>query len=714
MPGRLRFWVFGIVGFLLIGVVPNAHAQRMGLRITPEGLETMSSVAMALAPRTIETDNLDAELRECEDSRVISAHLPPIEISLNYDEIALAPADGAVTAHLVFDVSAAADEVFLNNPYACFGEETCDVHASIDDLEVDLTLGLMTSARGQIELSSADIALEIDDEDLNVTSEGCAIGEVAQWLIEAVKSWALERGVPHIEMLLEERVAETIAGLFEETLALEVDYSETLNIRASLDAIEIDSQALDVLGDAVVTYSGTPVFDEGPPDSQNAEGPAFRSGSAAQGDFQVALSDQAVNEALYEAWRGGVIQRLLRTPVANPRIDLSGVGAIQQVGLPAGTNLEIAADIESPLEIRFGRSAPNETQLFLRGLRVVVDVRAPETAAFEVEAVVNARAEASLRLDPGAGGVGLDIGELQVESIQLIGEGDEFEFDGARFERFIERTVTPLLAERLAELPVAPALFNVFGYFIALRGVESEDGWQRLGIDVHQVDESDTAAPETSIDTTPELLSAGATTFEISGSDNSTPESLLRFRAWLDEEAIVDEPSSIRLLSVDAANGEHTLRVAAVDLNGNEDPTPAEHRFRVDGTPPTLTLTQVPEGVLEANIVSASWEAADGEGEVSTRWELRKIPASGQPETVAQSERLGASSSITYDELENGELYELLIIAEDEAGNLASQGIGFSTNPGGGCACSVPGRSSRPVMWALALVGLVMIRRRFR
>jgi DNA-binding beta-propeller fold protein YncE len=107
---------------------------------------------------------------------------------------------------------------------------------------------------------------------------------------------------------------------------------------------------------------------------------------------------------------------------------------------------------------------------------------------------------------------------------------------------------------------------------------------------VERFHETDTSAPDTTIDTGPTALSGASTSFTFTSTD--TP--LLGFECRLDSAQWVSctSPKSYSGLS----DGSHTFQVRAVDAAGNPDPTPASSTWTVDGTPPDTTIGSGPSG----------------------------------------------------------------------------------------------------------------------
>lgn len=693
----------GLAAGFLPFLASHAAAQGLGVRLTPEGLDVLADVAESFLPSRYATSDFDTVVFNCPaGARMVSGHVPPTDISLNFDGLDLRSEDGQLVVSTRMDV-ALATEVFLENPYACFGEATCDVSAAIDDLAIDVVLAAGTAAGGGVEFHSAMIDLNLSAEDLNMESEGCAVGEVATWLLDTFEDWALEQGIPRLEAALTGQVTTLLSELVNDTLSLQVELAG-LRIDGSLSALDSSaSTGLTAGGDVALEWVADLVWEEDAPETQEATGSALPA-DFGPGMFQLAVSDRVVTRALYEAWRGGMIKRLLAAPLTS--IELAGDGIVQQIGLQPGTEMTVLADIERPLEVVFGREAPGVAEVIVRDLHVEIIAEAPSGTS-RIDVFVDGRVQANVAVSTALGGLVLDLGEMSIESLSIEAGNTDVRVDRARIGAFIERTVTPMMNEMLGGVPVAPALNPVIlGSFVEVRSLDSDGGWQRIGLDLVRPNPGDSTPPATFLDAL-NNFGAGTVAFYPTGSDNATPESLLRFVATLDGETVGDgTPSGLRAVYVDVTDGEHVIEIAAVDLNGNEDPTPVRHEFSVDGTPPVLTVLDSPSNIVEGSI-SARWEASDDDGApVESRWEVRRVGA--ESVRIAGTEFGADAFDMTFSDLAEGDLYELEIIVRDSAGNVASESFAFATNPGGGC--SAGGNSSNP-LWLLCL-GFLLFRRR--
>ncbi len=693
----------------------GASAQDFGARVTPSGIDQMTTVAMSHLPEDLPIAALDAELYDCPGSRTITAHVPDVNVELGWHELSLRTADGALLVDTVIDIDVATP-LTIDNPYACFGEAMCDVTAAVRQLDVAVELAAATGPDGGVEFHGAMVGLDLTADDLDIASEGCLVGDVAEWLLNAVETWALDLMVPRLETMISERVSAILTELMGDTLGLTVEVAG-FSLEGWLESLDLSrADGVTVGGDAMVTWAGPRRWSEDAPDTHAPEGEALPREMG--GQLQIAVSDRLVNEALYEAWSGGLISRLLAD---NPQsLDLGTEGVVQQIGLPPRTSIEIEVDIEQPLVASFGRAGEDVAEVALRELHVMVDVIPGRGTPSRLDLFVDGTLSAALAVDPEVGGLTLDLQDLAIEQLRLEAGNTELDVDPARLRTFVTETVTPMISERLSGLPVAPTLHPIAGTFLHVTALESDRGWQRVGADLHLPDPSDDTAPDTSLVDPSNLLPAGTARFRVSGRDDTTPESLLRYRAWLDGEPLNEAPTGLREVRFDATDGEHVLEVAAVDLNGNEDRVPALHGFRVDGTPPELTLLEAPGAIVDTPTVHVTWTAEDAQpGAVESRWILRMVGEGGETE-ILQEAPFGPDAGaleLATGELSGHDLYELEIVVRDAAGNVTSEAVGFALHPSllsSGCSVGAPGSSRGPglALLALGLAGLVIRRRR--
>jgi hypothetical protein len=695
---------------LVLLLIPDvASAQGFGVRMTQDGAEQLRDIALERLPPVFSTDTFDADVFDCPGERVVTGHVPPTDIHLGWHSLDLRVEDGRFYASTVISIDVATT-VTIDNPYACFGEAICDVTAAVHELGVEIELAASTGPDGGVELHGATVGLALTPEDLNMESEGCAVGEVATWLFDTFEAWALELAIPRVEALMGERMSAAMKDMLDSTVGLTVERDE-LTIRGFIDDLSLSSSTgMTMMATAELEWTGPAMFDDPMPSVSDPSGTALPDDF--EGGFQLAISDRMVNEALYEAWRGGMISGLLAERTVS--IDLGSGGVVEQLGLEPGTYVDVSVDIEQPLAASFGRVAPNVASIDIRGLVIRVGVAPPTGETSHIEVHVDGTVQAGIAVDPELGGIVLDLVDLDIAEISVEAGESSITADRARLRSFIERTVTPMIAAKLAGVPLAPALHPVLGMYIDVRAIESEGGWQRVGVDIVTADPNDFSPPDAAFEDPASVVAIGTAAFRVTGSDDTTPTSLLRYRAWLDGELLNDGvASSIREVRFDAAGGEHTLEVAAIDLNDNEG-APVSHTFSVDATPPSLTILERPGAILDSRTVQLAWEASDAEGDVASGYRLSIIDADGTSRLIDEAAHEAGRFELEIGELEPGALYDLEITVRDEAGNVTSESVGFAVDPGlaGGCSAA-PGGSPLPAFAILfGALGLIWKRRR--
>ncbi|MFK7984709.1 MAG: hypothetical protein AB8I08_01680 [Sandaracinaceae bacterium] len=698
---------------LLAGSAPAAASAQYGfaLRVTNPGLDELATAALPRLPTTVPVGPINRELYECSDGDLITAEVPAFDVGLNWRALALEAVDGSLEVQVTTDVDVNAPNIVLDNVLACAGRERCDLAVMLSNLSATVALGASTTPEGRIEFNGAMVDITIAPEDVALDSESCAVGDLAEVVFESLQDLAVNLVLPILEDTISEQIGLLLTEMFGDSVALSFEL-ENLTLDAALSDLELTtSQGITMLGDGSLTWTGPLLRDREVPDFPEAEGTPLPFGY--EGQFQVAASDRLVNEALFEAWRGGLLKQLIEAQALSFNLGSSAI--TNQIGLDGGARLDIGLDLAEPLVASFGRVAPNVTEIAIEGLTIQVDVTPDAGGTSRIDVGVDGTVAAALRIDRDLGGLVLEVDDLTIDELRIESENEDLRLDRARLASFITRTITPILSGALSGLPVAPSLNGFDGTFVDLRLTESVDGWQRIGADLHTPDPSDSTAPETQWTDAPTLVGAGTFAFVATGSDDSTPEGLLRFNAWLDGTPLNEEPSSVRTFRVSAEQGEHVIEVAAIDLNGNEDASRASHTFFVDSTPPELTLVEGPAGIIQTTFATATWTMSDSEGGVQASWELRRIEDDGSTVAV-QVGPLSDATSHELTRLEGGELYEFEVTAVDDAGNVTSQTLGFGVDPSLASGCAVSPRDGRPsplpVMWVLVVAGVVVWRRR--
>ncbi|MCP3102812.1 Ig-like domain-containing protein [Myxococcus sp. K15C18031901] len=161
----------------------------------------------------------------------------------------------------------------------------------------------------------------------------------------------------------------------------------------------------------------------------------------------------------------------------------------------------------------------------------------------------------------------------------------------------------------------------------------------------------DLTGPETAIDSGPaQLTRETSATFELSADADA-----VGYQCSLDGAAYVACDTPLTLSNL--ADGDHELRVRAVDAVGNVDPTPAVYTWTVDTTEPDTAVVSGPASPTHA--VDATFELASNE------------PGSTFECSVDGAAWVACSSPVTFEGFAEGE-HTLAVRAVDAAGNVDS------------------------------------------
>jgi hypothetical protein len=168
----------------------------------------------------------------------------------------------------------------------------------------------------------------------------------------------------------------------------------------------------------------------------------------------------------------------------------------------------------------------------------------------------------------------------------------------------------------------------------------------------------DVKAPETTIDSGPPEPSGG---FEAAFIYHSS-EASSSFKCQLDAGAIQTCAGTGKTYFL-LADGSHTFRVWAVDNAGNQDPSPAERTFSVQGvlidvSPPDTSVVSTPANPSPSE--NASFTYASTEQGSTFQCSLNSSPFASCP-----------ASGVAYSRLRNGS-YRFEVRATDQAGNVDS------------------------------------------
>jgi len=436
--------------------------------------------------------------------------------------------------------------------------------------------------------------------------------------------------------------------------------------------------------------------------------------------FGAGLSEGILNHGLHAAWRSG----LLCVDSADPKLQASlgpGLGQVAaKLGQPAGTKLSFALQLRKSPELRLnpGRGV----ELLVKELLLRLTMVPPDGKLNQTLVAADLAVGVKPWIDPTGNTVALDLTNVAINSLEIQnadGTPAALQLDPARLQRFISTVAIPALNTKLSGTVLSPAVLNVLSYQVELKSVVIGAANLAAYVNAYSLTPgSDKGAPETVLVHSPgQAVGPEVIRVLVRGSDNRTPAGLLRFKRRLDGAAW-SEPAYGGRVDVTTPAGVHRLEIAAVDHDGNADPTPLMLTFKVDSVMPQLAITSRPETLLETDSASVTFAGRDDrtpDSQLQYTAQLLRVPDGGGSPQVVASKLMGPGErTAAFGALADG-VYSIRIAVADAVGNVTSEDVGFVVAMTGGCSLgAAPGSSGgapgAPLL-LLALAALLWTRR---
>ncbi len=114
----------------------------------------------------------------------------------------------------------------------------------------------------------------------------------------------------------------------------------------------------------------------------------------------------------------------------------------------------------------------------------------------------------------------------------------------------------------------------------------------------------DTIAPDTLFSSQPDFECKNYVSLEVEATEEGC-----KFEYSLDGSGWIQTDIPIELNNL--SEGEHTIRIRAIDKAGNVDDTPLEYRFRTDTVSPDVTILSRPDAFINKNFASFTFTSSD-------------------------------------------------------------------------------------------------------
>lgn len=616
----------------------------------------------------------------------------------------------------------AAGQLDVDNPYACLGSAACtdrldlDYGRAIIDFDIRVENGVPRAALSNVDLmvSKDDIAIKVAD---------CAIDGVINTIADFGREWLLGYLLGKAEDIAQENVGpmleQMLGGFMHQQFSI-----GPADVSVGLDDLLVDPSGLQVKLDIDATSDVAPAEcvgdDPGEPQSQGGDAPDFSSSMDAH--LGVAVNFGLVNDAMYHVWRGGL------TCVTGDQLEALGIELpYDQVtamlpGFPPGTELGIAMRLASPPHIVGRASEGASMTLAIDGIELELIATLPDGSEKDLGMSMDLEAGATVAIDPATNALVARLDAAEMKRMEFDQQAAaQLGFDPAQIRTLVNDGVVPKMLEEMGDLPVTGSMFAFADYAIILRNLDtSSDAYLTAEVDLFRAPANDTGAPDTAILESPSgIASPKSAILRVGGSDPEIPSELLRYEVVVD--GVARPLSAITRFTVGDVGVTKTykVQVAAVDLSGNRDPSPATIDLTVDGIAPAITLAGERAQLLpEGGTVDLSWTATDDtspEGDLYTSVKIYKLddPQDAMSAKLVEEHAIEPGQSRDQVVIESGSVYRVEVEVTDQAGNTATSAVMIDAGTGG-CGCNTgatPG-GALPLLLALLGASLVMRRRR--
>lgn len=697
-----------------LGLAPAARAQRHDIRglLSQSGLDFIAGLVPRYVPTHLSPPPLSKTVL------CVEATQRNTEIDLHIDHFSLTiPRPGRL--HLDLTLTAwGGGELFAKDVVACVGDLTCQDTFHVNGVRalVDLDVAL-TDGRPAVSLAAVDVQLAAHD--FGLAFSGCFAGDLLTWVIDFAKQRIVDAVVAEIEAAAAAQIAPGI-----EELMVGLGYSGaigSIDFAAVLDQLDVTADGV-ALGATVDLSSMAPAdqcvaeLDPGAPADLPGAVPDLAAGPPAH--LALAANLGVLNDALYHVWREGYMC-----------LDGSELGAlgielpVEELGkllpgFPVGTAIRLELFLEEPIGVIGAADGGAGLTVALRGLEVAVIGARPDGSEVRLDGTVSASATAVVGIDPASNALTGQLVSATIEQLEFDQiYASEYGLDASRLRQVIEGFVLPRVMDEMGQIPLTGPVVSAGGFAAILRHLATTDAYLWLKADLFAIPTDDFDAPDTSLVRYPQgVVSPADAVVQVSGIDARIPVELLQYQVLVD--GVARAPSFIREIKVGEAGVSKTydVSVAAADLSGNVDLTPATVQVMVDGVAPDLVLAGDRIRNQKNGPVEMAWSVDDDltePGSIGLRLEIYEVP---DPSDLLSARHLETrvlppgTLQTTLEDMSGDRLYRIELHATDQAGNDASQNLLIDLRSEGGCAAGGTGGGLGGLLIGLAI--LIARRRR--
>lgn len=703
----LSLAVIGLLGSA--GVPGSARASEIDAFLSSGGLAVISDGLPESLPQQISMEPITVGLYECNGPDATFTQSNTV-IDLDITRVSLSiPSTGVLRAEI--DLSTwATGTATLVNAVACGSTLVCSEDLAVLNATAVLDLSLTVDTMGNLVAEATNADLQVAPEDFSLTFSGCQFSGLVNSTIDLIRQHLLGMLLGQVENMVKAKVGPMIEDMANPYTDFSVEAGAWL-VDANLSEITINGGVgaladIDLSSDVTVPSC---YADPGQPGPHAGARPNL---AGRNNHFGMSINLGLVDDVLYNVWAqsarcGGTVMD----------IDAGLIG-IFLTGFPVGTTWSVSVELTEPPRVAAVPADGASIDISVEGVIVSLTAIFPDNS--EKTAIVNADAmlNAEVGIDGDENALRLRLGDATIASLQIddqIGLA-AFGFDAAKIEQLANETFLPTLLSSIVNVPVTgPLAYGVFGYYGIIRDVETTSSHLILGADLFHPPANDTNAPDTTLDAPNGTVGLKNAVLRMTGTDAEIPQELLRFK--ISVNGFDQGEISGRSIRVGRAGTTATYEVTAtaVDLAGNEDPSPATATVTVDGIRPTLEIIEGPAGIVVKS-PPVRFTATDDVTPASAlvaRYEVYAITDDG--DVLVDEVVLAAGATETQILGLDAGRYRVSLFVADQGGNEAVQSMYFTFEGESGCACTVGGRGSNgslPAAMLLVLFGGLILRRR--
>jgi hypothetical protein len=672
--------------------------------VSASGLDFIAEQVPSLVPTELDAPELSQDLA------CITATQRDTHVALDVDDFSLTiPKEGKL--RLSIALSAQADgELFVDNALACLGSLTCQDHVSVTDARATIDFDLAV-ADGKPTVTFNSVDLDLSKDNIDIQFSGCVVGDIAETVIDFAKQFVFDFLVSKAEELavseLGPLVESTLAGFTSFSGAFPTPFG-TFEVGASLDDLVVQAGGIGLGASIDLSSSDPPAecvadYDAGEPTAHDGDAPDL---SSSVSHLALGVNLGLVEDALYNLWRAGL------TCITGDQLEALGillpVDKITELmpGFPPGTELTIEAQLTQPPRLAGAGQGEAGVAMTMAVDGVVVRLRGalPDGGERVVEVVVDAEATAAVGVDPASNALVATPDQVTLKRLEMDQVSvQETGFDVARMGEVLRDQMMPKLLAQLGQVPLTGPVFRAgpLPFAVILRDMDNSDAYMTVHADLFRIPDEDPGAPETSIIDYPStLVSPAEAVVQVSGVDGLIPTELLQYQVTVD--GVARPPSYIKRFTVGeaGASGTYDVQVAALDLAGNSDATPATVQIEVDGISPQVVVDgervrDMHDGESE-HTTDLTWRMSDDHtdaGALVPRIEIYQVT---DPTDLFSAEHIdtvelapGATSGTVA--VSGKALYRAELHVVDSVGNESVSAVLLDASSEGGGGCSAAG-----------------------